>query len=101
MTGCYRSLLTGEAAEKSVPALLVDELSAAAKTGVVAALVVAVALFSFASRPAAELLAVVAPRAAGAFVFAVALHLLVLLAGIALVRLHERVILSREENASL
>ncbi|MDG5776660.1 hypothetical protein VB773_10185 [Haloarculaceae archaeon H-GB2-1] len=79
--GCFSPLLNGDALEKDVAELLVLEAPAAAKVGLVAALVVALVLSGLGGG-----VSVVAPRVFGAFALAVVLHGAVLLAGTAVVR---------------
>jgi Mg/Co/Ni transporter MgtE len=79
--GCFRPLVDGTATEKGATELLAREAPAAAKTGVAAALVVALVLAWLGGGPA-----VVVPRMVGAFALAVVLQGAVLLVGAGVLR---------------
>lgn len=80
---CFAALLNGDARGRPIAALVRRELPAAVRTGVVAAAAVAVVLVTAGGGPAA-----VGSRAAAALALAVGLHTAVLVAGIAVLRVH-------------
>jgi len=78
---CFEALVDGDAAEKPLSDLVREEMSSAAKDGAVAALVVLALLVAGGTPPALIAGAVVGTAALG-----VAVHQVVLVAGVAVVR---------------